>query len=144
MVYQKLVNIYEQHPIIIDISRLTQNMSIEVYHNSITNYIVNTLDLKSINLTEVKSFWWRRPQPVIANYEIIDESHRDFAVNEWNNALYGIWQSLIDKNNCLWINDISKDKLASYKPYQLTVAKKIGLTIPHTLITNNPNQLKNP
>jgi glutathione synthase/RimK-type ligase-like ATP-grasp enzyme len=42
----------------------------------------------------------------------------------------------------LWVNNIVRDAAAAHKPWQLALAKEIGLTIPETLITNDPGQAR--
>jgi hypothetical protein len=38
-----------------------------------------------------------------------------------------------------WINQPGRDSAANHKPWQLTVAQRIGLTIPDTLMTSDPD-----
>lgn len=138
-VSEKLKN-HQERPIILDLGKLPQHMSVEAHYvNTHTDFRFNFSNGESINLNDVKSFWWRRPQPLELDPNIQQQSHREFALNEWHTALHGIWASI----DCLWINDILKDQIAGHKPYQLTVAKRVGLNVPETLITNNPSEVLN-
>jgi glutathione synthase/RimK-type ligase-like ATP-grasp enzyme len=139
LVAQKLMRNHQEQPFILDLSKLPQDMSIEAHYNTNINFKINFPGGRYIDLGSVKSFWWRRPQPLILDPRIRDQTHREFAYNEWRTALYGMWQS----TDCLWVNDISKDQSAENKPYQLTVAKRTGLLVPETLITNNSSEAVN-
>jgi len=46
-------------------------------------------------------------------------------------AFQGMWQA----SNALWVNDVMRDAATAHKPWQLALAREIGLTIPVTLIT---------
>ena len=63
---------------------------------------------------------------------------RAFALSETETAMTGIWQA----TNCLWVNHPIKDSAAAHKPWQLATGRAAGLTIPETLITNDPEQAR--
>ena len=88
-----------------------------------------------LDLGEVRSVWWRRPQPYALHPEIAQGQYQQFAYGECYEAWSGIWQSL--REDTLWINDLNRDEAAHRKVYQLQVAQDVGLTIPETLITNH-------
>jgi glutathione synthase/RimK-type ligase-like ATP-grasp enzyme len=69
---------------------------------------------------------------------MLRSSHRLFAANEAHEALTGLWQSMDAK----WINDPSFDLIAQRKAYQLKVAQQVGLRIPATLMTNDPDEAR--
>jgi glutathione synthase/RimK-type ligase-like ATP-grasp enzyme len=91
---------------------------------------------RRLPLQEVGSVWWRRPQPPVISEAVVRPSHRQFAENECQEALHGLWQSL----DVQWMNEPLRDLAAQRKPYQLRVAQQVGLTILRTLITNDPDQ----
>lgn len=136
VVAQKIAKDYNEEPFLLDLSQLAAHISIEAHYNSKIDFKLNLPENRTIDLGSVKSFWWRRPQPIVLDPRIRDARYREFAFNEWRTALYGIWQSTDESS--LWVNNISKDQIAENKPYQLTVAKNLGLTVPETLITNDP------
>jgi glutathione synthase/RimK-type ligase-like ATP-grasp enzyme len=91
-----------------------------------------------VALERFGAIWWRRPQhPVIAP-ELVRESHRMFAAAETYEALSGLWHAL----DAYWVNDPARDQVAHRKAYQLRVAQDARLRIPHTLITNDPDQAR--
>jgi glutathione synthase/RimK-type ligase-like ATP-grasp enzyme len=124
---------------LLDISKLTEHMFIrgEFLNSSPNDLALIDKDMNEIPLNSVKSIWWRRPQNIIISPTIRNIDYRIFAVNEWYTALQGFWHSL----NCYWINDLTSEFRFSHKPFQLTFAKIIGLLIPDTLITNNPDEV---
>lgn len=88
-----------------------------------------------VDEAELLSVWWRRPQRPRVAPEVTDAAHRRFALNESYCALNGLWQSL----RARWVNPVLADSAASHKPYQLEVAPTVGLTVPETVITNDPD-----
>lgn len=94
-------------------------------------------DHQRVHLQDIKSFWWRRPQPMLIDPRIEDQQARSFAFQECVSALYG----LLECCDTLWVNDMHSDTAAEYKALQLKVAKEEGFRIPETLITNSPEEL---
>ena len=96
-----------------------------------------TLDTDTglIDFSEVNSIWWRRPQQFQLDPCIQNQSHAQFAFNESQEAIMGLWQSL----DIFWINDPARDAAAHRKAYQLKLARELGIPTPETLITNDPN-----
>lgn len=90
----------------------------------------NTLDL-----TDVGAIWWRRPQVPQISPAIRRPGHRNFAMNECQEALAGLWYAV----DAFWVNDPARDHVAHRKAYQLRVAQDVGVRIPVTLITSDPD-----
>jgi hypothetical protein len=92
----------------------------------------NTLDLSCVS-----SLWWRRPQaPNVA--DLVDPSFIDFAMREGQQALFGTFNALIPRI----FNNPGLSRMASQKVGQLAAARAIGLTVPKTLITNDPYSVR--
>jgi hypothetical protein len=90
-----------------------------------------------IDLNSVTATWWRRPQA--ANpVDVGDPNARWFVTNEWAEILGGLWALLPGR----WMNEPTADERASHKPYQLRVAASVGLTIPRTLMTSDPDRAR--
>jgi hypothetical protein len=89
---------------------------------------------RHINLGEIHSVWHRRIKPLGLHCDLTDETARLFAWSESNEALLGVWYSL----RCFWMNPPMADEISQRKIRQLQVARKVGLSIPETLITNEP------
>lgn len=88
-----------------------------------------------VDLTTVDAAWWRRPRP-FAVPQLADSEAYAFTYNEWDAAIAGLWQLL----SCFWINDPNRDLMAGRKAYQLREASAVGLRIPRTLISSDPEQ----
>ncbi len=92
---------------------------------------------KRLNLSEVSSVWYRRPEGPFFPPDF-DSGARDFVTRESRECLLGIWRTL----TCLWVNNPDRIRLAENKVEQLTRMRNMGLAIPKTLITNDPEQAK--
>jgi hypothetical protein len=88
----------------------------------------------TLDLDRVRAVWWRRPQAFVLPESMTDAAHRRFAVSEARTAFQGLYQSM----NAVWVNEPLRDAAAVNKPFQLTLAQRIGLEIPPTLMTNDP------
>lgn len=90
-----------------------------------------------LDLGRVEATWWRRPQaPNPAG--VADPNVRLFASSEWNEAVNGLWLLLGGR----WMNVPARDERASRKAYQLTVASGVGLRVPRTLMTSDPDRAR--
>lgn len=95
-------------------------------------------DGRRLEMDGLQAVWWRRPQGYGVPAQGMAPEARHFALSETATAFQGMWQC----TSCLWVNDIIRDAAASHKPWQLHVAKECGLSVPETLITNNPDQVR--
>ncbi len=86
-------------------------------------------------LCRVGAVWYRRISPYGFHDDLADDTARLFAWSEANEALLGIWYSL----DCYWMNPPIADEVSQRKIRQLQVARQVGLTIPDTLVTNQPD-----
>jgi glutathione synthase/RimK-type ligase-like ATP-grasp enzyme len=65
-------------------------------------------------------------------------AERAFAEKEAYLAL----NALTTTCNCLWVNHPDRERRAASKPAQLFVARQVGLQIPPTVITNDPEEVR--
>jgi glutathione synthase/RimK-type ligase-like ATP-grasp enzyme len=91
-----------------------------------------------VRMDAVTAVWWRRPQPFGVPPQVTDPAHRQFAMSEAATAFQGMWQA----HDALWVNNILRDAAAAHKPWQLDMARAVGLSIPETLITNSPDDAR--
>jgi glutathione synthase/RimK-type ligase-like ATP-grasp enzyme len=90
-----------------------------------------------LDLGAVRTVWWRRPQA--ANPAMIaDPAVHTFALQEWQEAINGVWQLL----DARWVNDPVRDEVAARKALQLRVATQVGLQVPRTLVTSDPGEAR--
>ena len=78
--------------------------------------------------------WWRRVRGFEIDPSVVAPSMRAFAESETAQAVGGMLNSL----PCIWVNPRAADDAAHHKPYQWTVAQEVGLKIPRTLVTSDP------
>lgn len=90
-----------------------------------------------ICLKEVRSVWYRRPAAPKILASVLDPDDHSFARKEWLEAINGLLMCL----DARFINSPLAQSVAT-KPRQLEVALRVGLDIPDTLITNNPDQVE--
>ena len=94
-------------------------------------------DEATIDLDACGAAWWRRPQPYTLHDGMTAEV-ASFSYSECHEAVAGAWASL----DCTWVNPPHRDEVAHHKPSQLTVAAAVGMTVPRTLITNDPAEAR--
>lgn len=116
--------------------RVRIDMALSNGHGS--GFALTLADGRRLRLEQVTSFWWRRPQAFVLPSGMQPHAQH-FALTEISTALQGMWQAC---DEALWVNDITRDAAASHKPWQLELARRIGLTIPDTLITTDPEQAR--
>jgi glutathione synthase/RimK-type ligase-like ATP-grasp enzyme len=91
-----------------------------------------------LDLEAVRAVWWRRPSAFGLPDTLSDPSHRRLAQSEADTAFRGLFEAM----DALWINPPARDASASHKPYQLAVAQRLGLEIPQTVMTSDPEEAR--
>ncbi|MGW8992785.1 ATP-grasp ribosomal peptide maturase [Streptomyces zhihengii] len=92
---------------------------------------------RTVDLAEVRSVYWRRPVwPVFAELQHDDAR---FAAAQ---TRYGLAGTLYALDGPLWVNHPLRNAAADYKPAQLAVAQRLGLRVPPTLVTNDPDEAR--
>lgn len=105
--------------------------------NNNLNYILHSSDM-SLNLKDVRAVWNRHIGiPNIS--KDIDTKYKETSQKESYASLIGFLDGLA---HAKWIDRLDLVNKAENKPYQLRVASEVGLKYPSTLITNNPEQVK--
>jgi hypothetical protein len=94
-------------------------------------------DLRTVNAGDLKSIWWRRPQPVRPPDSIQDPEVRGYCFSEASAFFRGALSAV----DLPIVNDPDWDTRANRKPHQLKTALDVGLCIPETLMTNDPNEV---
>jgi glutathione synthase/RimK-type ligase-like ATP-grasp enzyme len=87
----------------------------------------------AIDLSAVSTVWWRRFRQPTPDPCITDPHVKRFSVSESAHALRGIFASLAIPV----INDPGAERHASLKLVQLHLAKKVGLAVPRTIVSND-------
>ncbi len=87
-----------------------------------------------LNSENVKSVWYRRPNHF--NVQIQDPIQRRYAEEEIQNLLNGLWAIM---PNVFWLSNPKNLERARKKLLQLKIAREFGFLIPETIVTNDPN-----
>jgi len=122
-----------RHVEMLDTGRFPAQMAITQHFGPAGASASFEVDGHRIALDEARSVWWRRPQP-FRLHEGLDPSVVGFTYGECNEAVAGLWDNL----DAAWVNAPPADEAAHHKPHQLRVAAEVGLTVPRTVITNDP------
>ncbi|HEX5927887.1 MAG TPA: hypothetical protein VFY48_00660 [Solirubrobacterales bacterium] len=93
---------------------------------------------ETIDLADVGAVWYRRIRPFEPAAELTDPTSRLFAWSESSEALLGVWYTL----SCFWMNPPLGDEAAQRKVHQLRIAEAVGLSVPETLVTNEPERAR--
>lgn len=91
-----------------------------------------------LDLEQVRAVWWRRPSAFGLPDTLHNPAHRRLALSEATTAFHGLFEAM----DALWINPPALDAAASHKPYQLALAQRLGLDIPHTMMTSDPDEAR--
>jgi glutathione synthase/RimK-type ligase-like ATP-grasp enzyme len=91
----------------------------------------------SLYLDEVKSVWWRRPEPHVIAADL-PQAERAYARRETEHTFLGLWNIL----DCYWMSFPPAIRRASNKLEQLQRASQLGFRVPQTLVTNDPVQAR--
>lgn len=90
------------------------------------------------DLNAFHSIWWRRPASFRIEKSVSDVKVRRFCDAECEAFFKGVMRSL----TVPVINDPVAESAAARKPYQLAMARQVGLEIPKTLMSNNPASIR--
>lgn len=88
-----------------------------------------------VNLADTRAVWWRRVTGFTIDPSISFGERSAFAQSETSQAIHGMLDSLA----CPWVNPRQADEAAHHKPYQWTIAHRVGLHLPRTLVTTDPD-----
>lgn len=90
-----------------------------------------------VNLDEIHAVWYRSPEA----YRMPPQLSHAEAQHARVEAKYGLG-GVLASLPVLWCNHPNRVADAAYKPVQLARAALAGLTVPDTLITNEPNAVR--
>jgi glutathione synthase/RimK-type ligase-like ATP-grasp enzyme len=92
----------------------------------------------TLNLNSLRSVWWRRPGDFRLDKGVKETKVQEFCVRECSSFLRGALSAL----QVPIVNNPAAQGDAARKPKQLSIAKRLGLTIPVTLMSNNPQEIR--
>jgi hypothetical protein len=91
---------------------------------------------REVDLDRLASVWYRRPTAFDFGPGM-GEPERQFARREAMQGVGGVLRA----TGCLWVNRPDVDGVSELKPYQLELARRLGLRVPRTLLTNDPEEV---
>ncbi|MBV9730185.1 MAG: ATP-grasp ribosomal peptide maturase [Pseudonocardiales bacterium] len=91
----------------------------------------------TVELEEIHAVWYRSPEAYRMPAEL-SPVERHHCLREAKYGLGGVLASL----PVLWVNHPSRLADAAYKPVQLVRAHEYGLSVPETVITNEPESVR--
>ena len=112
-------------------SSLTYRLSDDSYD------IVIGSDGRDVDFASIGSIWWQWDQPG-GFPDSLSPPEKRFAERQAQLAL----DALMAVSGPVWINHPVHERLAYSKPAQLLMARKVGLEIPLSIVTNNPDEVR--
>lgn len=98
--------------------------------------VKNRISSLELDLDDVSSVYLRRRSvPQLS----VDPNYLEFTQGEWTKMFRNIWAVLDER---YWVNHPFALEKAKDKLYQLSVANKIGFTIPKTVMTNSLDSIR--
>ena len=92
------------------------------------------------DLEAAAAIWTRRPGRPSVPATVLDADQRRFVSREWHNVIDGMTAAIGLSTHVM--SPIEAQRAAAVKPYQLAVARNVGLRIPDTLVTNDPEEAR--
>jgi glutathione synthase/RimK-type ligase-like ATP-grasp enzyme len=122
--------------VLFDTGRLPRETLLTVHHDPLRGWSAAAkVDGPVIDLAEVRSVWWRRPQAIQVDAAVGAPDDRAFAFGEIHAQLAGLWACL----DARFVNDPGHDERAARKLWQLKIARAVGLRVPRTCATSDPD-----
>lgn len=90
------------------------------------------------DLSNVVGVWWRRPRRHAISSAIQESRIKQFCLDE-SRAMFEGWIHMLGRRV---INPLANENAANQKPFQIHVAKQMGLRTPETLISNCPERVQ--
>lgn len=95
---------------------------------------------RPIALSELRTAWYRVPYEFSVRRWAEDYHLTKFIESASNHVWYPFE---LFTEHCVWMNSPLAVLKASYKLFQLKVAKELGMTVPRTCVTNDPDAARN-
>lgn len=120
---------------------IPQNVHIDFNFSIDTFFLQDIVKNCTIDLNSITAVYFRRPKVSKLNNikPGLDDIEYCFLRREAAQILEGIYKILEDK---YWINNVYRIREGENKIHQLRLAKKIGFLTPDTLLSNNPEYVR--
>lgn len=100
---------------------------------------LNDIDGRTLLIKEVDVIWWRRLNGPSQIPDYVPHDARELVANDCRGTLLGL---LITRFPGKWVSHPEATRIAENKLVQLEAAKKVGLRIPKTLVSQNPDLIR--
>ncbi|MBW4569289.1 MAG: MvdD family ATP-grasp ribosomal peptide maturase [Tolypothrix carrinoi HA7290-LM1] len=121
-----------------DTDRFPTQVQLNVYYGKQKEQQILVDEDKKLDLSEVSAVWYRRIAIAQRIPNTMDSQLRQASVQESRVTVQGAIASI----QGFHLDRLPNIRLADNKQLQLQVARQLGLDIPRTLITNNPQAVK--
>ena len=108
-----------------------------VENNEGRNFVLSSPE-GELNMKDVTAVWYRRSRIAQNIPKAMDAQLRSPSVRESQVVFHGFMESL----DTFRLDDYDKVRHASHKQLQLKIAREVGLDIPSTLTTNDPEEVR--
>jgi hypothetical protein len=92
---------------------------------------------RTIAASDIVSVWYRKPKP-FALPAHLGPDEAEFARRELTDLVAGFFSA----GDWFWVSHPDKMRAASLKTLQLAVARRVGLRIPRTIVSNDPDEIR--
>lgn len=99
---------------------------------------LHTAEGERIPLSEIQSVYWRYYMGTSIAHDLKEPFLREMAYREIESCIGSMFRMM----DCLWMNSPAAIDMHAYKGYQLQLMRRHGIRIPHTLITNDADELR--
>jgi len=117
----------------------TDSLGFSMAQDGSRDFSIRAADGTDVVLESLLSVWWRRPGKFKISESVEDPKVRGYCVSECSAFFRGIFDTL----GVPVVNHPVAENAAARKPAQLESACAVGLTIPRTLMTNDPHAVTN-
>jgi glutathione synthase/RimK-type ligase-like ATP-grasp enzyme len=113
------------------------HLEIEVRRNQFTATI--QLPDKIINVADIRSVWYRRPEPPVISPVVTEPDARNVAQAETQSLLRQLWAAMHDK---FWMSWPLNLRRSDQKLLQFRLASELGFALPETIITQDAETVR--
>lgn len=121
-----------------DTDRFPSEVQLDVHYGKGTQRLILASEQEKLDLSEVSAVWYRRVSVGSRIPTNMDPQLRYASVQESRMTIQGMIASL----KAFHLDPLPSIRLAENKQLQLQVARELGLDTPRTLITNNPQAVR--
>src|SRR6266436_1832486 len=86
-----------------------------------------------LDAESVTNVWYRRPER-LKDSRFEGSAEGRYTLAEWTESIEGFFAHIPEP---LWVNHPARNAAASHKIEQLTIARRLGFTVPDTLVTQD-------